>query len=76
VSRRIEDGVNTFFWFDRWVGDVPLRMRFPRLFNLSTNKLSMVEEIYALGWEDGGQVWRWRRRLWVWEEDMVVECRH
>ncbi|KEH42575.1 hypothetical protein MTR_1g070260 [Medicago truncatula] len=23
-------------------------------------------------WED---VWRWRRRLWAWEEEMVAECR-
>ena len=34
-----------------------------------------MEDIYDRGWEDGGEVWRWRRRLWVWEEELVEECR-
>jgi len=25
--------------------------------------------------ERGGEVWQWRRRLWVWEEELVAECR-
>jgi hypothetical protein len=29
-----------------------------------------------LGWEQGGAAWQWRRQLWVWEEDMLVECRN
>jgi len=28
------------------------------------------------GWGDGGEAWKWRRRLWVWEEALVEECRH
>jgi len=28
-----------------------------------------------LGWEDGGDAWQWRRRLWDWEEALVGECR-
>jgi len=32
--------------------------------------------MFRLGWEEGGEAWRWRRRLWAWEEDMVEECRH
>jgi hypothetical protein len=23
---------------------------------------------------EGGETWKWRRRLWAWEEEMVVEC--
>jgi len=30
--------------------------------------------MHILGWEEGGEPWR--RRLWVWEEDMLVECRN
>ena len=30
--------------------------------------------MYFSGWEDGGAGWRWRRRLWVWEEEMLGEC--
>jgi len=75
VSRVLGDGTNTFFWLDRWVGDVPLCRRFARLFDLMTNKFSTVADMYARGWEEDGEAWSWRRRLWVWEEDMVEECR-
>ena len=75
MSRKVGDGLQTFFWFDRWVGDVPLRKRFPRLFNLSSDKLITVGKMFRLGWEEGGEAWRWRRRLWAWEKDMVEECK-
>ena len=75
VSRKVGDGLHNFFWYDSWVGDAPLRKRFPRLFDLSFNKLATVEEMFTLGWAVGGEAWRWKRRLWVWEEDMLVECR-
>ncbi|RHN64654.1 hypothetical protein MtrunA17_Chr4g0071401 [Medicago truncatula] len=29
----------------------------------------------ALGWGAGGEAWSWKRSLWVWEEEMVEECR-
>ena len=35
----------------------------------------MVADMCALGWEVGGEAWRWRRRLWMWEEEMLEECR-
>jgi len=75
VSKVLGDGKNTYFWLDRWVGDVPLCRKFARLFDLTTNKFSTVADIYALGWKDGGEAWSWRRRLWVWEEELVEECR-
>jgi len=75
ASKVIGDGTNTFFWLDRWAGDVPLCWRFARLFDLTTNEFSIVADMCALGWEVGGEAWSWRRRLWVWEEEMVEECR-
>jgi len=51
-------------------------MWFSHLFDLATNKLSTVADMFALGWEEGGEVRSWRRRLWAWEEELVVECRH
>jgi len=56
VSRKVGDGLHTFFWFDRWVGDVSLRKCYPRLCDLSSNKLSTVEEMFTHGWEEGGEV--------------------
>nr|GEX82534.1 RNA-directed DNA polymerase, eukaryota, reverse transcriptase zinc-binding domain protein [Tanacetum cinerariifolium] len=39
---RVGDGHNTGFLYDSWVFDQPLRVRFPRLFALETDKESTV----------------------------------
>jgi len=31
--------------------------------------------MFPLGWGEGGEAWKWRRRLWAREEDLVEECR-
>lgn len=33
-----------------------------------------MTNIFALGWDDGGDAWNWRRHLFVWEKELVVEC--
>ena len=38
VSRKVGDGADTSFWYDRWLGGVPLCQRFSRLFDLAENK--------------------------------------
>jgi len=53
VSRKVGDGENTFFWYDRWLGEVPLCRRFSRLFDLADNKLITVATMFSLGWEEG-----------------------
>jgi hypothetical protein len=74
VRRVVGDGKTTLFWFDHWVGETPLRFKFPRLFDLAINKECTVEEMEGLGWEAGGRAWSWRRRLLAWEEESVREC--
>jgi len=32
-----------------------------------------VLDMSQLGWGEGGEAWRWRRRLFVWEEEIVGE---
>ena len=73
VSRLVGDGVNTLFWHDLWLGDVPFCVRFSRLFDLAIDKSCTVAHMFSFGWDVGGAGWRWRRRLWVWEE-MLGEC--
>ncbi|MCI35403.1 cysteine-rich receptor-like protein kinase, partial [Trifolium medium] len=51
VSKKVGDGLDTFFWSDPWLGGIPLRERFGRLFDLAVNKSSKVAERSALGWE-------------------------
>jgi hypothetical protein len=57
VSRKLGDGTNTLFWYDRWIGDVPLCRRFSRLFKLAVEKSSTVASMLAPGWEEGGEAW-------------------
>ncbi|RHN70051.1 putative reverse transcriptase zinc-binding domain-containing protein [Medicago truncatula] len=75
VERKVGDGVDTIFWLDPWVGDVPLCVRFGRLLDLAVNKSISVADMFELGWDEGGEAWQWRRRLWAWEEELLGECR-
>ncbi|KEH30065.1 hypothetical protein MTR_4g060705 [Medicago truncatula] len=74
IVRKVGDGSNTLFWEDAWLLDVPLAVSFSRLFELSENKNVTVREMCLLGWEADGGAWRWRRRLFAWEEELVGEC--
>jgi len=75
VARRVGDGANTLFWHDQWCGDVPFRVCFGRLFDLALNKSITVKEMFDQRWGDEGEAWQWRRHLWVWEEELLDECR-
>ena len=75
VSKVIGDGTNTLLWYDRWLGDTPLCRRFAWLFELASDKLCSVSGLWARGWGEEGDAWRWRRRLWTWEELLLGECR-
>jgi len=67
IRRVVGDGRNTLFWYDTWLGKIPLRLKFPRLFDQAANKKCSVEEMWRLGWV-------WRCRLLAWEEECVREC--
>jgi len=73
--RRVGNGESTLFWQDRWCGDVAFGERFSRLFDLTVNKSITVKDMFHLGWGQRGGGWQWRRRLWVWEEELLAECR-
>jgi hypothetical protein len=51
----VENGVSSLFWLDRWVGEVPLCVRFCRLFDLLENKMVTIVQMYAWGWDEGGK---------------------
>jgi len=74
IRKVVRDGRNKLFWYDNWVGEIPLRFKFPRLFDLVVCKGSFVEDVWWLGWAVGGRGWEWRRRLLAWEEESVREC--
>ncbi|KEH24042.1 hypothetical protein MTR_7g102890 [Medicago truncatula] len=59
----------------RWIGGSLLCVQFPRLFTLVENKNATVANLFSLGLMHGGEGWRWRCRLWAWEEELLEECR-
>jgi len=71
VKCGVGNGESTHFWSDVWVGDVSLRVRFPRLFDLSVSQEESVAGMCQLGWGVEGHAWCWRRRLFAWEEELV-----
>ncbi|KEH42584.1 transmembrane protein, putative [Medicago truncatula] len=76
IRREVGNRRNTLFWYDTWVWEVPLSIKFPRLFDLAMNKESMVEEMWRLGWLEGGGAWSWHRRknitdTWRWLLDPI-----
>jgi len=70
----VGDGWNTLFWYDNWIGDIPLRFKFPRLFDLTVDKECNMEEMRRLSWGGDGRAWVWRRHLFAWKEESVREC--
>jgi hypothetical protein len=50
VARRVGDGEDTLFWHDRWCDDIPLKVRFGRLFDLALNKSITVKDMFEHGW--------------------------
>jgi len=73
VARVIGNGLSTQFWHDPWCGNILLRVRFHRLFQLSLEQEGRVWELGA--WVGGVWEWdlRWRRPLFVWELDLLNE---
>ena len=75
MLRRVGDGSDTSFWRDRWLREALFCERFRRLYELTENKFMSVADLLSVDSEQWGVVWRWRRRLWQWEEEMLAECR-
>jgi len=69
VGRLVGNGKQIFFWSDVWVGGVSFRERFSRLFELVVDKWVSVYNMCQLGWGEYGEAWKWRRRLFAWEEE-------
>jgi len=73
VSRKVNDGENTFFWKTNWRRGMSFKEKYPRLFALSTQKEAKVAEMWREGEIDVEWLLIWRRRLFVWEEELLNE---
>lgn len=63
------------FWEEVWVGNVPLRVAFPRLFSISEQKGNIIADMGSF--IDGRWEWAftWRRVFFSWEEELEVALR-
>lgn len=69
----VGNGRNNLFWENKWCYPIPLRLEFPSIFNISSNRKAFVAEY----WGNDGEGSRWnvqlRRHLNDWEvEDMLT----
>ncbi|KAL4346749.1 hypothetical protein GQ457_17G015740 [Hibiscus cannabinus] len=67
LALRVGDGRHIRFWSDIWVCEVPLSVKFPRIFALALNKSGVIVDFGVRR----GDSWSWtihlRRRLFDWE---------
>jgi hypothetical protein len=70
MIKKVGNGGNTRFWLDTWVGERPLCQEFSRLFLVSVQKEDCINQMGV--WRNEAWEWdlKWRRRLFVWEENL------
>ncbi|GKV49670.1 hypothetical protein SLEP1_g56408 [Rubroshorea leprosula] len=57
-THQLGDGSKTSFWKDIWLGSSPLKLEFPRLFNLTLDKESTVANLKPTNSESWNLQWR------------------
>ena len=74
VVRKVSNGREMSFWKDRWMGDQPLAITFPRLFSISLHKEAKVRDVWNL--HNGVVSWNliWRKQPFIWENNLVANC--
>ncbi|XP_057808813.1 uncharacterized protein LOC131023283 [Salvia miltiorrhiza] len=73
LVKSIGNGRETLFWEHRWVGNQPLKIRFPRLYFISSQKGNSISDMGS--WEDDVWAWnlKWNRELFQRESGRVNE---
>jgi hypothetical protein len=63
LEKKVGSGNKTKFWSEIWVGDQPLRDRFPRLYGISNQKEGTIASMG--GWIDFRWIWNleWQRQF-------------
>jgi hypothetical protein len=73
VGKKVGRGDFTLLWDDLWVGDQPLRHKFPPLYGISVQKEGMITDLGRLSegrWQCNIS---WQRERFQWEEDLYRE---
>ncbi|GJY03288.1 RNA-directed DNA polymerase, eukaryota, reverse transcriptase zinc-binding domain protein [Tanacetum coccineum] len=57
-SRKLGNGKSTCFWEDTWCGNIPLKLQFPRIYNLETDRNCLIANRVPLLHSDWSTVLR------------------
>lgn len=71
LSRKVHDGLDTYFWKTKWRGEMTFSCKYPRLFDISNKKEAMVGEMGVVSGSSFDWNFIWRRKLFVCEEDLL-----
>jgi len=74
-SSEVGNGLTSRFWNDRWIGDKCFRLKYPRLYSISSHKDAFVAEVGVV--TEVGLNWsfRWKRHLFMWEEELLISLK-
>ena len=72
IRKVIGNGKSTCFWEDTWIGDKSLRVQFSRLYSMSLQQRTTIDECGI--WDGALWLWnlQWRREFFQWELQLVV----
>lgn len=72
MIQNVGSGHSILFWHDRWCEEGPLKVIFPRLFALSSQRNFFVAQMGS--WHEDSRLWnlQWRRVLFDWESEDAV----
>jgi hypothetical protein len=73
VVRRVGDGANTSIWkvARRW--EVSFMVKYHRFFSISTSQEATVHDLWTPNPNGGGWTFNWRRHLFVWENNLLMD---
>jgi len=75
VVRKVGNRGNMSFWNDVWTGNAPLNISFPHFFFNFNTKESKVEGLSVVNEEEGDWAFMWRRPLFVWEFNLLINLK-
>jgi len=73
VTRKVGNGNSTSFWEVAWRGDIPFRVKYPRLFSLSNQREAKVGDLCGTLDSVMDWVFSWRCPFFVWEDRILEE---
>ena len=75
VERKVGNELSSSFWNDTWRGDRCFRIKYPRLYSISTQREAMVGEVGMVSVLGTEWSFNWRRHLFMWEEEVLLSIK-